>query len=313
MAGQNEQKQVLLFGLRSGGQYGDDTKPTAAMLVSNISHTPLAGNTVNRDNYRGMMGASGKMRATNYQEVSFDLELTASGTKGKAPAYSELLRACGLAEEVTADTSVIYTPVDENFEDGTVYYYCENHLHKLTGARGSVEFDLSLGVINKAKIKMIGLYSDPSKKSAGNLDFSAFKTPIVANSQTVKTFQFFGKSNLQMNTLTVNPGINIAHTDLTNQESVDYIDRAGTVSAKFREPDLADKDFFTAAKTGEQGDLVWQLGDEVKDAGQVVKVEVPNIQVDNTARSFEQGRSMLTVSGDIVPTARNTDFTLTFL
>ena len=313
MAGKSEQKQVILFGLRSSGNYGDDTKPTAAMLVSNISHTPLAGNTVNRENYKGFMGASGKIRATSYQEVSFEIELAASGTAGVAPAYKDVLRACGLAETIVADTSVAYTPVDEAFEDGTLYYYCEDHLHKLTGARGSVEFDLSLGIINKAKIKMVGLYHEPGKAKPSGLDFSAFKTPVVATSQTVKTFSFFGLNTLQMNSLTVNPGINVAHTDLTNQEVVEYVDRAGTISTKFREPNLAVKDFFSVAKDGEQGGLVWQLGDEAKEAGSVVKVEVPNIQVDSTSRAFEQGRSMLTVGGDIVPTARNTDFTLTFL
>lgn len=313
MAGKSEKKQVILFGLRSSGSYGDDVTPTAAMLCSAISHTPLAGSTVTRDNYKGFMGASGQMRASAYQEVSFDIELAASGSPGVAPAYSELLRTCGFAETIVASTSVAYTPIDSAFEDGTLYYYVEDVLHKLIGARGSVEFDLSLGAIPKAKFKFIGLYVPASTATPAGLDFSGFKTPKIATSKTVKTFNFFGLTTLQMNTLTVNPGISVGHSDLTNQEVVEYLDRAGSISVKFREPNLATADFFEKSKDGVQGGLIYQLGNESTEAGYVVKVEVANLQANSTTRSFEQNKSMLTVAGDIVPLTANTDLTLTFL
>jgi len=313
MAGKSEKKQVILFGLRSTGSYGDSVVPTKAVLCSGISHNPLAGSTVTRDNYKGFLGSTGTQRATAYQEVSFDVELAASGSLGVVPAYNELLRASGIAEVIDEGVSVVYSLIDSAYEDGTLYYYVEDVLHKLDGAVGSVELDLSLGQIAKLKFKFTGLYRDAAEAAPGALDFSAFTTPTIPTSQTVKTFDFFGFTTLQMNTLTVNPGISVMHTDLTNQEVVEIVDRDGSISVKFREPDLSTVDFFKKAKDGAQGALTYQLGDDLAAPGTAVKIEVPNIQIDSTTRSFEQNKSMLTVTGGIVPLTANTDLTITFI
>ena len=308
MSGYDKNKQILMFGIRTTGSYGDDVPPTAAILVSNVNHTALAGSTVSRDNYKGFLGATGSQRATNYQEVSFDVELASSGTAGEAPAFGELLRACGLAETITAVTDVQYTPIDTGYEDGTLYYYFDAVLHKLTGARGSVEFMQDLGGFWKMQFKFVGLYNDAEIAVPSSKDTTAFKKPLVANSQTIKNFTFFGLSTLRMTKLSVNPGIQVGHFDATNQEEVEIFDRAGSMSTTIREPALGTIDFFKKTKDGDSGSLTVQLGDV---AGNIVLLTVPNIQLNSTVRGEEQGKSNLAIGGDIVPTAANLDFVLT--
>lgn len=308
MAGKDKSKQVVLFGIRETGVYGDDAAPTAAMLASNISHTALAGTTATRDNFKGYLGNTGTLRATNYQELTFDVELAGSGAAGTAPAYGGLLRACGVAEVISVGVDVQYSPIDSGHEDGTIYYYYDDILHKMTGVRGSVDFVQDLGGLWKMQFKFIGLYNDAEEATPSTTNTSLFKTPIVANSQTVSTFSFFGQTMLQMTKLTVTPGIEVNHFDATNQEEVEISDRNGTMSTTIREPDLSTINFFKKTKQGDEGSLTVQLGSTT---GQIVLFDIPNIQLSGTTRGEEQNKSNLTITGDIVPTTAGSDWKLT--
>jgi len=306
----SESKQVVLFGRRTAGNYGDDVAPTAAMLVSSISHTPMAGSTVARNNYKGFKGNSGSLASTNWQELSFEIELASSGTPGVAPAYADLLRCCGFAEVLTAVTSAVYNPIDSGEDDGTAYYYYDNVLHKMRGVRGSVELALDLGGLWKLKFKLLGLYDDAATGTPAGIDFSAFTKPLVANSQTITSFSFFGVSTLKMTNLSLNPGISVNHFDATNQEEIELSERTGTLSTTLREPDLATKNFFAETRTGTEGAMAIQLGNV---AGAIVKVDVPNIQLTGTSRGADKGKSNLTITGDIVPLTAGSDFTVSLM
>ena len=79
---------------------GVDAAPTGAanaLLVANLTINPLKANNVSRDLVRPFFGGSEQLVGTATVEVSFDVELAASGTAGTAPAWGPLLLGCAFA------------------------------------------------------------------------------------------------------------------------------------------------------------------------------------------------------------------------
>lgn len=128
--------------------YGTDSAPagaTDAILASNFSATPLGANLIDRALVRPYFGSSGQLMGSTWKDLSFDVEIAGSGTAGAAPAYGPLLRACGFAEVITAGQRVEYNPISSAFESVTLYYYDDGLLHKLLGARGTVDIKMPIG------------------------------------------------------------------------------------------------------------------------------------------------------------------------
>lgn len=85
--------------------YGEDAVPTGdanAILMGNLTVTPMKMTLVQRQNVKAYMGANPSVLAAIYSEVSFDVELAGSGIAGTRPAYGDLLRACGRSETILA-------------------------------------------------------------------------------------------------------------------------------------------------------------------------------------------------------------------
>ena len=99
-------KRLIL--IKKESTYGTDVSPagTDAVLVRDLSVTPLQSDTVSRDLVRAYLGASEQLLANTRVECQFTVELAGSGTAGTAPRYGAALQACGLAETIVASTSV---------------------------------------------------------------------------------------------------------------------------------------------------------------------------------------------------------------
>ncbi len=81
--------------------YGVDPTPTGganAILMSNITVSPMEMNLAQRNNIKAYLGNNPSVLAAIYAKVSFDVEVAGSGTAGTAPGYGPLLRACALSE-----------------------------------------------------------------------------------------------------------------------------------------------------------------------------------------------------------------------
>lgn len=82
------------------GTYGVDPTPTGALdaiLMSNLTVSPMEMTLAQRQNVKSYMGNNPNVLAAIYAKVGFDVEMAGSGTAGTAPAYDELLRACALS------------------------------------------------------------------------------------------------------------------------------------------------------------------------------------------------------------------------
>lgn len=178
--------------------YGQDAQPTGAanaLLISNQTVNPLNANNVARDVMRPYLGNSEELVGTHYKEVGFDCEFVGSGTKGVPPAWGVLLRACGFAEVITANIRVDYTPISNDPESLTMYYFDDGVLHRLVGVRGSVSLKLTAGEIPKLTFKFVGKDGGDVVAPLAAVDLEEWRIPQVVM-DSVSGMLTFGGTHL---------------------------------------------------------------------------------------------------------------------
>ena len=136
-----------LIALKIESTYNTDSAPTAidAMLVENVSPSYEGARLVERNPIKPTLGKEQSIHAGNLIQLTFDAEMKGSGVAGTAPEIGQALRACGFGETIVASTSVTYEPVSESIESCTIYYYQDGKLQVITGARGTVELNMTVG------------------------------------------------------------------------------------------------------------------------------------------------------------------------
>ena len=162
--------------------YGVDSTPTGAanaMLPSSISINPINAQNVDRDVIRSYMGGSEQLLGTRYVELSFTAELAGAGTVATAPAWGVLLRACGMAQVITATFRIDYVPVSTGIESATIYWYDDGVVHKIARARGNATISMKAGGRPEMNFKFTGLYSTPSAAAMPTIDTSSSKVPQI--------------------------------------------------------------------------------------------------------------------------------------
>lgn len=181
--------------LKTETTYGVDSVPTGAanaLLVSNVSVTPINSNLVDRAIIRPFLGGSDQLVGTRYAEVSFDLELVGSGTVATSPAWASALTACGMAETLVATFRADYLPISTNFPSVTIYHFDDGVRHTFTGARGDVTIKLNQGERPVMSFKFTGLYSTPTAAALPTVTHTAWKTPQVVCDANTGDLMFGG-------------------------------------------------------------------------------------------------------------------------
>jgi len=156
-------REVILAKIES--VYNTDPTPTGAsdaVLVESTSWSHEGARMIDRPLIKSTLGRPKQLFGGTLKQITFTCEMKGSGAAGTAPEIGPLLRACGLGETIVASTSVTYAPVSTGFESVTIYYYQDGILHKLTGCRGNVTFDLTAGGVAKATFTMTGHEASPT-------------------------------------------------------------------------------------------------------------------------------------------------------
>ena len=300
-------KRTILAKLESS--YGVDPTPTGsanAILVRNLSITPLNAELASRDLVRPYLGASEQLIASNYVSVEFEVEMAGSGTAGTAPAYGPLLQACGLLETDGA-SDVTYTPVSASFASVTLYYNVDGVLHKVTGARGNVEMSIAAGQIPVFKFTFTGLYNAPTDTAAPSVTYTAFQTPLAANNDNTTGFSLFSYSGA-LSSMSLNLNNHVQYRTLIGAEDGLLTDRQASGQVVFEAPTIAAKDFFSLALGATLGALDITHGTT---AGNKVQITSSRVDVSNPTYQDENGIQMLQVPITLVPsTAGNDEFSI---
>src|SRR3546814_16174095 len=76
---------------------------------------------------------------------------------------------------------VVYAPVSGGFESAHVYFYIDDELHKLSGARGTVSVDCSKEAMPQFKFSFTGLRVPAAAGPNPTPDISSFVEPLPLN------------------------------------------------------------------------------------------------------------------------------------
>ena len=286
--------------------YGTDPTPTGAanaILVRNLNITPLNAELLNRDLVRPYLGASEQLLASAYVGIDFEVEMAGAGAAGTAPAYGSLLKACGMTETLVALATATYTPVSSSFSSVTIYYNVDGVLHKLTGCRGNVEIDIKARQIPVFKFTFTGLYNAPSDTVLPTVSYTAFQTPLAANSDNSSGFSLFSYSGA-LESLTMNFNNGLQYRSLIGAEDVLMTDRQLSGQVVFEAPTIAAKDFFSLALGTTLGALDITHGTT---AGNKVQISSSRVNVTNPTYQDQNGIQMLQVPMRLIPSTAGND------
>lgn len=161
--------------------YGVDPVPVAAtdaILEKNLDIREI-GEELVRDFARSSLSPLPHAIGEKYGELKFQTELKGSGAAGTAPEIGKLFRACAFAETVSAGVSVAYDPSSASFSSMTFYVYRDGILYKLTGARGTLEVDLTVGKYGVIDWTFQGLYVAVADAALVSGTYNATLPPVV--------------------------------------------------------------------------------------------------------------------------------------
>ena len=292
--------------------YGVDPTPTGAanaILLRNISVNPIAATVVSRDLIRSYLGNSDQQIADNHVEMSFEIEMAGSGALGTAPAYGVLLRACGLAETITASTKVEYTPISTGFESVTIYINVDGVQHKLTGARGSVSMEINVRQIPVFKFSFVGVYNTVADVTPPTPVYTAFQNPLAVSNTNTTAFTFFGETlNLEQFSLDANNTVEFRA--LVGAEYVQISDRQSNGQVLFELTSVADFDVFGLALGTTNGAISITHGTAT---GNKVKIDCAKVDIGQPTYAESQGIQMVQCPFLAMPTSGNDDFKITIL
>lgn len=302
-------KRALLAKIESS--YGTDPTPTGAanaILLKNLELTPIAATTVSRDLIRPYLGGFDQLIADTHVEVTFEVEMAASGTAGTAPAYGPLLRACGFSETINVGTSVVYTPVSASFESVTIYVNYDGVQHKITGCYGSLDVDITANQIPVYKFKMVGKYNAPTDVALPTAVYTGFVSPLLANNTNTTPFSFISITTLVLQSLKLSINNSVDFRALIGSEYTQITDRQMNGNVQFESPALSTLNIFSNAVGIVTGALSITHGTV---AGNKVAFAMTKIDVGQPTYSDSNGVVMIDCPVNILPTSGNDEMTIT--
>ena len=302
-------QKVLLAKLEA--TYGTDPAPTGAanaILASNVSIQAMEGQDVARAHDTPFLGNNGQLPADLHMVVRFNVELVGSGTAGTAPGWGVLLRGCGVAEVIVANTSVTYNPVSDGHESITLALNIDGVLFKLLGARGDCTIGVSASGIPQLEFVFTGLWTKPTDQAKPTPDYSAFQQPQVA-SQANTPILSIGGTDMVGRTFRMAFGNQVEGRFLIGEEAIEIVDRAETLEVQIEHTPIASFDPYALARDAATVAVSLAHGTV---AGSVATLSVPSAQMQRPGAPTEaQGIVELPLSMMPLPVAGNDQWTLT--
>lgn len=289
-----------------------DPIPTAganAILAGNFTINAIEAEFADRFNIQAYLGNAGKVQISQKTTCSFDVELASPGAAGTAPKFATLLRACAMAETLTASTSAVYNPISLSHEMATIYYYLDGILFKMLNAKGTVALNMDAGTIPKLTFTFTGSFSSPTDATMPTgLDYSGFKAPLGINKANTPTFTLHG-ATFKAKKFSCDLANSVVYRNLIGTESISITDRAPTGQTEFELESVATKDWYNIIRLGTQGAAQIVHGSV---AGSIVQVDAPKVQLTNPAFGDDNGVATMSANLQFIPNTGNDELILTF-
>jgi len=307
-------KKFLIAKIES--TYGTDPSPVGgsdAVQVTNLEVTPIESDNVQAASYQGFLGNStrGTLVANKRVSVTFDVELAGSGTAGTAPAFGPLLKACGLSETLVTSTSATYAPVSSSFSSATIYCFYDGTRHKITGARGTVSFNLTAGQFAVASFQFIGIYNAPDGTAlSGSFTVANQAAAIEVNDTNMTTATFHGVTSARVESFNLALNNDLLYKETASSQEVLITNRAPGGTAVIEAPAVGTTDYFAKAVATATAATSMVLGST---GGNIVTLNAA--QTDITGCSYADTNGVIALSMPFLAlptTAGNNEMSLVF-
>jgi hypothetical protein len=243
--------------------------------------------------------------------VTFDVELAGSGAAGTAPAFGPLLKSCGLSETTSSGVSVTYAPVSSSFSSATIYCFYDGTRHKITGARGTVSFNLTAGQFAVASFQFIGIYNAPDDTAvSGSFTVANQAAAIEVNDTNMTTATFHGVTSARIESFDLALNNELLYKETASNKEVLITNRAPGGTAVIEAPAVGTTDFFAKAVAAATGSTSLVLG---ATAGNIVTLNAA--QTDITGCSYADTNGVIALSMPYLAlptTAGNNEASLVF-
>lgn len=224
------------------GSYGVDPGSWTTTHVVPIIGEPnveFQDENVDTELLQNHLGNTPRLLAWRLARATVTTYLRAAAVAGVAPPWGGLLRACGFAQTITADTMVAYTPVSETFASITQRYTRDGGFYTSRGARGTGKLMFMAGQIPKLEFSMLGFDNSLTEATWLASDFTAWRGPNVINNRNSEsivvggtyaagTGAVSGGVVYPMTGLEIDFGNDLAHQQLIPGDTVIIADRRMT-------------------------------------------------------------------------------------
>ena len=301
-------KKVLLAKIEA--TYGTDPVPTGganAILATDIKLSPMEGQDLSRMLDTAWLGAQRTIPADLYQKISFKVELAPAGALGVAPAWGPLLRACAVAQTISALVSVTFNPVSAAHESVAIYLHNDGSRFRMLGARGNARFTVGPQGIPYIDFEFMGLWEAASAVADATPTLTGFLAPVIASKTNTPVFTVGGQA-LVMRQFMMDLGNEVERRFLINSESVIIVDKAETVETTVEAIALGTWNPFALAAAQTTVAIALQHGTT---AGNRATLNVPTAQVMRTP-NLENNQKITEWPLRLtpIPTAGNDQWTL---
>jgi len=302
---------------------GEDAAPTAAanaVLVSEMSITPLELEKIANPAMKGFFGASADLMGAASVKIEITVALAGSGAAATPPAWGKLNMACAMAEgALTVPDRVEYTPISTGLKDATIYYYDDGVLHKALGSMGNVSLSAKKGGTPSLKYEFTGVAGPISATPNVVPTLTAWKKPVAMIKENVVDMTFGGVyaagaitgGDIYPSTgLDINFGNKVEfHSNLSLSEA-DITDREVTGSTELQLTAVQEVAMLAKVRSGEQVTVALKIG---LLTGNSVLIYGPAAQLSNPKKVDVQGIRYVGFDLKFVPVAGNDEIRLVCL
>ncbi|MET3611743.1 hypothetical protein ABID16_000048 [Rhizobium aquaticum] len=289
---------------------GVDSVPVAAnaVILSNVTFTPMTGDRVSRDRLLPYMGNQGVILAGIYGRIEGDLELAGSGTPGTPPKFASLLRAANFAETVTAATKVEYTIIEDGDETVSIYFISDKVQHVFVGAKASIAPSFVTKNYPKARVNIVGMLgSITDLGSMPAVSDTGWGTPVhVSKANTTVSLHGW---NAVAESISLDLGNTLTPRFLIGDERVVVSNRSSTGTAVVEAKALSEVNWFDKSLTKVGGALSIIHGTQ---AGNILTITAPKVQIGEPSQGQTDGILNYSLPLDLVPVNGRDELKLTF-
>jgi hypothetical protein len=295
----NWKSKVILAKIET--TYGVDAAPTGALnaiLMTNVSFSPMEGEDVSRDLELPYLAAQPMIPVGLRGRLKGRVELVPSGSLGAAPGWGPMLRGCAVAQTVNAGVSVVYNPISTAMESLTLYFWIGGTRHVLTGCRGDAVLSVKAQGLPYFDFDMVGLWSIPTETAPAVPTLTGFQTPVVATKANTPVFTINAVA-MVMRDAVLSLNNQVEPRLLIGSESIIIPDRADAFKCRVEAVPVSTFNPYALANAQTQVAAALTHGTT---AGKIAALAIPRLQLKRLS-GFENAQNILEWPLEGVPLA----------